>query len=873
MKYSGLSLKDAAIALSKYGYNELKEQEKNTWLKILLRQVKHNFMVYMLLFAGTLSFFVGKTFTSIAIFFILFIIVFVGFFQEYKADKSIKSLKKMISHISIVIRDGKEIEISSKEIVPGDIVVLRSGEMIPADGVLLEQTDLKIDESVLTGESLPIEKEIFVKGKQSEKNTLYMGTHLLNGKAIIKIIHTGMNTNFGKIAGLISSAEKPMPLQKKVNQVVRYMLAIAFFIIILTATVLISQNQPLDQAIIVEILIILIALAVSAFPEGLPVVLTTALATGAKRMAGKQAIVNRMSTIETLGEATIICSDKTGTITKGEMTAKKVFCDDKEIDIGGVGFEGKGNFTFNGKKIAPLEDKSLSLLLRTSVICNDSRINRTGEDMIYNVVGTPTEGALLVLASKANIFREDLDPDRIEEIPFSSESKMMGVLVKDFEKEMIYAKGAPEIIMQHCSHYYKKGKETKLSSKEIKKIMQKNIELNEKGYRTIALAYKKSKSLHNSLKEKELVFLGLIAIDDPPREGIKESINISRKAGIEVKMITGDNVNTAIAIGKQIGLVGKTINGDELDKITDDELTKIVNDITIFARVKPKHKLRIVKALKKIGEVVVMTGDGVNDAPSLKESHIGVAMGIKGTDVTRNASDLILKDDNFSSIVFAIKEGRTIFSNIRKFSTHMLACNFAELTIIFVGLLLGFPLPLLGIQILFMNIVTDDLTSITLSFNPHSKEVMEKKPRRNSRILNKEAKLFLAVSGLIMAGGTLLAFWLGLEIFKLPVSEARTFALVTLILLEIVDTFNYRSFKKRFIENKINSNKYLLYASLASIILTILIVYTPLNIFFETSPIPLFLWIIGGILSFSMLIGLDLLKTIILKKKLFLKDE
>jgi len=711
--YEGLSSKEAKEKLSEFRLNEIRELIEISPLQILLRQVKNNFIIYILFAAMLISIFVGKTITAYVIFFIIGILIFVGFIQEYRAEKAIKELKQMIVPISILIRDGKQTEVESKYIVPGDIIVLRTGEKIPADCIILEEKELKVNESVLTGESREIKKTAAKNEKNyGKENRVFMGTFITRGKCIGKVIHTGMNAEFGKIAGMISKAEKELPLQIKVNQIAKYMAAIALSTSILTGVIMTIRSLPFSYDLFIEVLITVIALSVSAFPEGFPVVLIATLAAGAHRMAKKNAIVNRMSIIETLGETTIICADKTGTITKGEMTAKKIVCEEA-FDVGGSGFEATGKITCKGKEVKLQNEPALNLILKASVYCNDSIIERTGNDSEYKIIGSPTEAALLILSAKVGIFKEDLKGKRIEEIPFSSERKMMSVLCEEEHGKQVYAKGAVETIIRKCQFIQKKDKISRLTQNEKKKILETNSKLTIDSYRTLALAYKKTNSSKSSLEE-ELVFLGLIGMEDPPREEVKNAIKTCKTAGIGVKMITGDNKETAMSISKAVGISGEILEGEDLDKITDEELTKIVKKTAIFARVRPEHKLRIVKALKENGEIVTMTGDGVNDAPALKEAHIGVAMGKNGTAIAREASDLTLKDDNFSTIVTAISEGRNIFSNIRKFITYQLSCNYAELIIIFLGILLGFPLPLIALQILFMNIVTDDLPAITL---------------------------------------------------------------------------------------------------------------------------------------------------------------
>ena len=868
----GLSQKEAKKKLKEYGYNEIRELFHVSPLQILLRQIKKNFVIYLLSAAMLISFFVGKYITGYTILVVIFVVIFVGFIHEYKAEKSINALKEMIVPFSVVIRNNVEQEIPSKEIVPGDIIILKMGERIPADCVVLEEREFSVNESTLTGESKEVGKLAAKSIKDYKKdNLIFMGTFVISGKCTARVLHTGMNTEFGKIAGMISTAEKELPLQAKVNKIAKYMSIIAILVSFLTGFVMIARSLPFSYTLFVEVLIVVIALSVSAFPEGFPVVLITTLASGAYRMAKKNAIVNRMSIIETLGETTVICADKTGTITRGEMTVKKIFADNKLFDVSGAGFEANGGFFYNKEKVDLNEENDLRLLLKTAALCNDSRIKRKDVKEYY-VFGNPTEIALSIAAAKAGIIKENLKSTRIKELLFSSERKLMSVLCKENSEKYIYVKGAPEILLKKCKFIQRKNKIINIKDNEKEKILETNKKLTSESFRTLALAYKKVTSVNKNSFEEELVFLGLVALEDPPREEVKNSITMCRAAGIKVKIVTGDNKETAIAIAKQVGLSGEIIDGEELDKLTDDELSKRVNKIVIFARVRPEHKLRIIKALKQNKEIVTMTGDGVNDAPALKEAHIGVAMGKNGTAVSREAADLILKDDNFATIVSAVSEGRTIFSNIRKFVTYQLSCNYAELLIIFLGVLLGLPLPLLALQILFMNLVTDDLPAITLGFNPSSHDVMKAKPRKKSEIMNKQLFILLAIAGTIMTLGTLGVFYYTLNILNQDIITARTAALITLIFFEIANAFNFRSFRYPVYKLPLFANKYLVYASILSILATISIIYTPLNIIFETVPIGWSYWAFALATSLLIIIPFDIIK-VINKKNKFLTNH
>jgi len=869
----GLTKKEAEKRLAQYGLNEIKDLSKVTPLKILLRQIKSNFVIYLLFVAMLISFFVGKSITAYTILVIIITIMSLGFIQEYRSEKAISALKSMLVPISIVIRDGKEQEVQSINLVPGDIISLRNGEKIPADCIILEEKELRVNESMLTGESKEIRKIAGDENKYSEENCVFMGTFIVNGKAIAKIIHTGMNTRFGKISGLISSTEKEHPLQKKVNNIAKYIAIIGVIISILTGIIMLLMAESINYDVIISILIIVIALSVSAFPEAFPIVLTTTLSNGAYRMAKLNAIVNRMSIIETLGETTVICSDKTGTITKGEMTVKKIFTEDKIYDISGSGYNTHGEFFHNNKKIDIKKEPIYGLLFNNAVLCNDARIERTGEDNEFKVYGSPTESALLILAAKSGLYKEDLIHKRVQEIPFNSDRKIMSVLCQINKEKIVYTKGAPEYLIKHCKFIQKNDKIVKLTKKDIDALLAANDSIAKDSYRTLAFAYKKVDTFSKDHFEEDLIFTGLVGMEDPPREEVKESIEHCKSAGIAVKMITGDNKETALSIAKQIGLKGKLMLGLELDNMTDDELSKIIGSVSIFARVKPEHKLRIINALKSNGEIVAMTGDGVNDAPALKDAHIGIAMGKNGTDVSRSVADLTLKDDHFSTIVLAIREGRTIFKNLRKFVTYQLSCNFAELSILFFGVLLspflGWQVPLLlALQILFMNMVTADFPAVALGLNKHSADSMIDKPRKNSEILNKKMVGLLILNGALMMGSVLLSYFLSFNILGKSVEYSRTVALMTLIFLEIVSAFNFRSFRKGVLNRGLFVNPYLFYAAAISLIATFAIIYTPLNKLFETIPLGIEGLMIGLLSSLLLIIIFDVLKYINNKKKL-----
>ncbi|MFH1421035.1 MAG: cation-transporting P-type ATPase [Candidatus Aenigmatarchaeota archaeon] len=860
-KFSGLSQKIARRKLREHGFNEIKSTSRVSMLRILFRQIKSNFIVYLLFVAAVISFLVGKDITGYTISGVIVLVISVGFVQEYRSGKAIEALKRLITPTSAVVRDGKEIEILSRDIVPSDIIVLRTGERVPADCVVLDEKELRVDESMLTGESQEIKKLAAKEAaKYKKENQLFMGTHVVGGRCIAKALHTGMDTEFGKIAGMISAAEKELPLQKKINELTKYMAIIAITVSVLTGIIMLVRGAPITYGLMTDVLIVVIALSVSAFPEGFPVVLISTLASGAYRMAKQNAIVNRMSIIETLGETTVICADKTGTITKGEMTAKHVFCDKKIFDITGSGYEASGNFVYNSRKVDVNEKTALRLLLKAAVLCSDTQIEKKPEEKEYTVRGTPTEASLLVMSAKAGILSRNQKAQRKDEVPFSSERKMMSVLCKEKHAYYVYSKGAPEILIERCRHIQHGDKSVRLGAKEKKNILNINKMFTRKKFRVLAFAYKSHTTKGHF--EKDLVFLGLVALEDPPRDEVRSALRLCRRAGINVKMITGDNKETAIEIAREIGMKPRVMTGEQMDNMSDTVLSKIVKKITVFARVRPEHKLRIVRALKQNKEIVTMTGDGVNDAPALKEAHIGIAMGKGGTDVSREAADMTLKDDNFATIVSAVKEGRTIFSNIQKFVTYQLSCNYAELFIIFFGILLGLPLPLLALQILFMNLVTDDLPAITLGLNPPSFDVMKAKPRKKSVILNKQMLKTLAVAGTVMGVITLSVFFICLNILGQDIHVARTTAMVTLIFFEIMNAFNFRSFRYRVSSLPLFANKYLVYASVISILTMLFVIYSPLSIPFETVPISAWNWLMAIIAPLSIIVVFDVLKTV-----------
>lgn len=880
----GLGLSSAEVSKNReaFGFNEVEKKKGHEVLKLFLRQFR-SFMVYVLVFAAIVSLLAGETTNVFVIFVIIFFIAILGFVQEYKAKTALEELKKTLNPTTLVIREGKQLEIASRELVPGDIILLRMGDIVPADCVVLEDACLKANEAALTGESRPVKKEAVgretlerekykfaVDQFKKRENRLFTGTQVVEGRCKAAVLLTGARTEFGKIASELQEKDEPIPLQIEVNRLVKNLVKIVG-IVCLVLLAFILFTQPLHSGeVIAGSLVLVIALAVSAFPEGFPAVLTITLALGVQRMAKKNAIVNKLPAVETLGSVTVICCDKTGTITKNEMTVEKLHVPFKDIGVSGAGYNGNGAFFSRGKvKINPLASPQIRMLLQTAVLCNDSEIQDTGKGQEYKIIGSLTEGALLVMASKAKLFREELEArfPRAEEIPFNSERKMMATLNRSGNGFVIHSKGALNKLLPRCSHYFNGKKAARLTKKTRKGILAKNEEFGRQGLRVIAFACKKTRARGKSElleNESNLVFLGLAGMSDPPKEGVKESIAECRNAGIKVVMVTGDDKGTATATAERIGLLERNsivMTGDELDKLSKPKLERIIGDIAIFARVSPFHKLRIIEAYKERGDVIAMTGDGINDAPALESAHIGIAMGMSGTSVSRKAADIVLKDDHFSTIIAAIREGRLIYSNIRKFVTYQLSCNFAEILIVAGGAILFGPamVPLLALQILFMNLVTDDLPAITLSLDKPDSDMLKEKPKdpKEPLIVKKFASLVFFL-GTVMGIGTLMAF-----AFSLPwgIDKARSIALVTLIGFELFNAINFHSLKESVFKSDYMSNKWMTYAITASVAFTALIIYVPfLNGVFGTVPLNVIDWAIGFGVSASVVAAMELLK-------------
>lgn len=848
----GLTSSEAKKRLEKYGYNRIEGKKKISPIILFLEQFNDP-VIWVLLGAMVLSSVIGYyeyqrgqvsllevATEAIVIGAIVILNAIIGFVQEFKAEKAIEALKKMASFKAIVLRDGKHKEINAEELVPGDIIFLTAGEKVPADLRLISLNNLQCQEAALTGESLPVKKEVNVLKSDlqlgDQKNMAFSGTIITDGKATAVVVKTGMETELGKIAKLIESTEETLtPLQEKLEKLGKFLTILTLSVCVIIFAVLFFRGEN-----ILEALITAVSLAVAAIPEGLPAVVTISLALGVQRMIKKNALIRKLPSVETLGGTTVICTDKTGTLTKNEMTVRKIYVDGKTIEVSGSGYDTKGGFS---EKAADLE-----LLLKIGLLNNDSKLENS------KIMGDPTEGALVVSAEKFGLSHMKLADKypREDELLFDSVRKRMTTVHEIDGKKYSYVKGAPDIILGLCESIILDGKVRKLTDADKKNIVKANEEFSKSALRVLGFAYKE---LKNKDYESGLVFVGLQGMIDPPREGVRESIAKCKSAGIKVVMITGDYLGTAVAIAKELGIEGKSVSGQELEKL---DLDTEVEKIGVYARVDPEHKMRIVQALKKKGHVVAMTGDGVNDAPALKASDIGVAMGITGTDVSKEAADMILTDDNFTSIVNAVEEGRGIFDNIKKFVQYLLSSNLGEILVIFTATLIGLPLPLLPTQILWMNLLTDGLPAVALGVDPAAKDIMKRKPRKAEEgIMTRSFGIKVFYTGIMIAAATLFVFWFGMHYMGESVEHARTLAFTTLVLLQFVRIHIIRSeYKLGFF-----SNPKLVLAILTSLVLQVLVIYTGFGkIFFDTTILDMmdWLWILAvsvALFIFSSLVN------------------
>ncbi len=837
----GLTNAEAEIRKNKYGENSLKSVEKISLFKMFFNQFK-DFMVIILIIASIISASLGEITDTVIILIVVVLNAILGVIQENKAEKSLEALKNLSSPIAKVIRDGNKMEIKSKDIVPGDIAVIEAGDIVAADGVLFENANLMIEEAALTGESVPVEKTTIIPQGENiplgdRKNYVYTSSLVTYGRGKFIVTATGMRTEIGKIAEMLEKEEDmKTPLQEKLDNLGKILGVAALIICGIIFGIGYLQKRP-----VFEMFMTSVSLAVAAIPEGLPAIVTIVLSIGVQSMIKRNAIIRKLPAVETLGTASVICSDKTGTLTQNKMTVTKIYTYDELLDIDKVN-------TNNNRE---------DLALKIGLLCNDASLHE--EDGEKKTIGDPTEIALLVAGYQHGLFKKEEENkfERVNEIPFDSDRKLMTTINRYDKNYRVYTKGALDVLLERCDKILLDDGAVPLSDEIKSKVKKANEKMSSEALRVIALSYKDLSSLPDEITsdglEKDLTFVGMVGMIDPPREEVKLAVKTSKEAGIRPVMITGDHKITAMAIAEELGILEAdqgAIEGSTLEKMTDDELFKNIEKYSVYARVSPEHKVRIVKAWQKKEKIVAMTGDGVNDAPALKRADIGCAMGITGTDVSKEAADMILTDDNFATIVAAIEEGRTIFDNIKKSIHFLLSCNIGEVVALFISIVLKYPLPLLPIHILWVNLVTDSLPALALGLDPAEKGIMKRAPRgSNQSIFSEGLGAMIAVEGIIIGALTIIAFQIGR---KESLELGRSMAFVVLSLTQLIHTFNVRSMDKSIFEIGFTTNKQLLGALLFSFILMASILFiSPLRVIFKLAVIDPMHW--------GILIGLSLM--------------
>lgn len=850
--HRGLSKIEAHKRLDEFGHNQLPEQQKVSVLNLFLDQFS-SLIVWILIAAALIAGVLREWIEALAIIVIVILNGLLGFYQEYKAERSLTALRKMISHSSKVVRDGKLHKIPSKDIVSGDLVLVEAGDRIPADGRFIRTFGLVTQEAALTGESIPIHKttaslDIYALSVGDKKNMGFMGTAAVRGKGFMIVTETGIQTELGKIASLLQQGiEEQTPLQKHLQELGLRLVWLCLGVVSLVFALGFLKGTPL-----VENLLISLSLAVAAIPEGLPAIVTIALSIGVHKMVKRNALIRRLPSVETLGCTTVICTDKTGTLTQNEMAVRSIWVNNTFIDVTGTGYSPEGNFEINHRIINPKDIPELLSALKIGILCNSAELHQIHNDLKnWNITGDPTEGALLAVAGKTNLFKQDLEKEYplISEIPFDSERKRMSMARQSYEGPVLYIKGAVDSILAHSEFVLINDKIEPLTAERKKNILDANAYLASQALRVLAVGYRplpQNAKIDHSLEDK-LIFVGLIAMMDPPRSEVKKSIETCEDAGITTVMITGDHKETAIAVAKELNLLKRDsiiLTGAELDQIDDNQLKECIRNVAIYARTSATHKLRIVRVWKSLGEVVAMTGDGVNDAPALKEANIGIAMGITGTDVTKEASDMVITDDNFASIVNAVEEGRGIYDNITKFVCYLASSNVAEIIVVFMGMLVGFTdyaensfVPLSAVQILWINLASDGLPALALGVDLIDPMAMKRSPRKPSDpIISRKKAIHLILISIVIAFGTLVACYFGLQ---QSTELAQTMAFTTLVVLELVAVQIIRS----QYNISIFSNPFIIGAVATSFLLQLFIIYTPfLQRVFKTVPLGTMEW-------------------------------
>ncbi len=858
----GLSEKEADKRLSIYGENSLVEEKGQPLLKRILNEL-FSFLNVLLLIAALISILASKHLTDgLFIIAIVFLNTALSIYQEQKAKNAVSALKKISSPKAKVLRDGIVKHISSTKLVVGDIVLCEAGDSVPADIYLLETVNLKIGESTLTGESTSVEKDAYFECKENtpladRQNMAYMGTTVTYGRANGVVVATGMDTEIGHIATLLNEVEdEKTPLQEKIGKLGKQLGTISVIIVALIFLIgILYDILGITSFKIIDLFLVSVSLAVAAIPEGLPSVITLVLSLGMKKMAKQKAIVKSLSAVETLGSTTVIASDKTGTLTENKMLVTRVFDNDKLFEVTGKGYEFSGEIKGNSEVITKIA--------KIGLLCNDASIN--GDELI----GDPTELALLPFAYKAGLDISSIKKQitRIDEYPFDSERKRMSVLIKDTNQYYLYTKGAPEKVLEVCTHYQKNGEIFEINEKFKQLIILANEGMARNAMRVLAFAYKKTNGLATAQNEEQnLIFTGMVGITDPPRKEVQDAIKVCKEAGIRVVMITGDHKITASAIGQQLGIiddVSQAISTEDLDELTDEELSEKIEHINVFARVSPKHKVRIVTSLQRIGNICAMTGDGVNDAPALKKADIGIAMGISGTDVSKEAADMVLMDDNFTTIVTAVEEGRVIFQNIRKFVGYLVSCNVGEVLLIFIAMLLSWGSPLLPVQILWINLVTDSFPAFALGLEAKEDGIMKRPPiNPQAQIVDKKMLIAISFQSVFLAFAVLISFYIGKNIYNGTYELASTLAFTTIITGELLRTFSARSESKTIFSMNPFQNKWINISTIIGFFLLLGVLFIPgINTIFHTDVDLTFnQFIIALALGFIPLIGGELAK-------------
>jgi len=843
---AGLTTAEAQRRLETYGPNELRAARRVSPWMLLLDQFK-NVLIVILLVATGLSAFLGEGVETVVIGVIVLFAVGLGFIQEFRAEKAIDALRKMAAPTATVLRDGDDVEVPAGHLVPGDIVLLQAGDRVPADARIVESINLQIEEASLTGESVAVEKHAApIPGDTAavgdRKNMVYAGTSATYGRGRALVVATGMETEFGKIAQMLETVETDRtPLQKNLDKVGHLLARVALVLVTLIVVLGLLRGQPF-----LEMLLFGVALAVAVVPEALPAVVTISLAIGVQRMVKRNALMRRLPAVETLGSTSVICSDKTGTLTKDEMSVRMLYAAQRTWEVSGAGYEPRGTFSIDGRTSDP--DAALRQLLRAATLASDAHSVRNEADGRWHIKGDATEGALVVAAAKAGLLKTDLDlqSPRTAEIPFTSETKRMTTLHATPDGHVAFSKGAPEMIVASCTHILLEQNgvlvEQPLDDRDRQRIMEAAGRFADQALRVLGVAQKAAATLETA--EHGMTFLGLAGMIDPPRPEAGAAVKKCEEAGIRVIMITGDHPVTAQAVARELGILkgGRVITGAQLDAIADADFAREVNTIDVYARVSPAHKLRVVGALRSIGNVVAMTGDGVNDAPALKKADIGIAMGITGTDVTKEASAMMLLDDNFASIVAAVEEGRAIFSNIKKYLMYLLSSNIGEMLIMAGATIFGIPMPLSAVQILYINLATDGLPALALAVDPPEGDLMRRPPRHpRVGIFTRPVVVLMLIGGVWSAIANLgLYAWARAQ--QLPNEECMTLVFVSLCLVEFFKAFSFRS-DRHTIFRKPFANKWLNLAILWELMLLAGVVYLPfLHEPFGTFALPLSVW-------------------------------